>query len=281
MSFVRRTLFPLFSPSLNLMQSLKFAVATSCFRLPLRAALKAVSQTRAQGVVFDARYELTPQELSEAGRRQLLHLLAERGLTVAGLHFPLRRPLHDADRLDQRMQAIKSAMSFGAQVKATVLTVPIGPLPPVDAPEETQRFSEILEDLANHGNHVGVQLAVLPHPETPERINTQLDAIRSGFVGINFDPAIFLQGETSLSSAIQTFLGRILHVELRDVVRTSHGGTKEVAVGRGEVDWMEVVPSLVEIEYRGWLTASRGEGNSPIEDCANAIAYAQNVGWGA
>ncbi|MFO1021355.1 MAG: sugar phosphate isomerase/epimerase [Planctomycetales bacterium] len=262
------------------MQPLKFAVATAGFQQPLRTALKSAASTHAAGIVFDARYELTPQELSESGRRQLLHFLQELGLTTAAVHFPLRRPLHDLPELDRRLAAIKDTMAFTFQMKARVLTVRIGPFPePADSPE-ARRMTQILEELAAHGNHVGVQLAVIPTQQSAEQLLASLQGIETGFVGVDFDPTAFLSAGEDPAQALRTLHDRLLHFEVRDAFRQQAGQIREVPVGRGEVEWIEVIPSLLETEYTGWLTASRTDGPDRVGDCARAIEYLQQIGWG-
>src|SRR6266404_4886160 len=71
------------------MPPLKIAVATRCLSLPLKDSLRVAASLGAKGVQFDAREELRPGDLTETGRRQLLHGLGELGLSVASLAFPM------------------------------------------------------------------------------------------------------------------------------------------------------------------------------------------------
>lgn len=261
------------------MQSLKFAVATAGFQQPLRTALRSAAATRATGIVFDARYELTPQELSESGRRQLNHLLQELGLKTAAVHFPLRRTLQDLHELDRRLAAIKEAMAFTFQMQARILTLRIGPPPEVADSPEALRLTQILEELASHGNHVGVQLAIIPAQQTAEQLLALIEGIKTGFVGVDFDPTAFLSSGEDPSQALRTLHARLLHFEVRDAFRQQTAQIREVPVGRGEVEWVEVIPTLLETEYTGWLTASRTDGSDRIGDCARAVEYLQQIGW--
>jgi sugar phosphate isomerase/epimerase len=109
-------------------------------------------------VLLDARKELTPGELSETGRRQLLHMLSELELSVVALDFPTRRPLHDIERLELRLNTLRDAMQLAAQLKAKVVTVRTGRIAAEPDSPETKILIGILNDLARHGNHVGITL---------------------------------------------------------------------------------------------------------------------------
>src|SRR5579864_8879244 len=111
------------------MTSLRIAIATRCLNLPLRESLRAAASLGAKGVQFDAREELKPGELTDTGRRQLLHGLDELGLSLASLAFPARRSLYDEEQLDGRVAALKCALEHAWQLKARALTVRIGKIP--------------------------------------------------------------------------------------------------------------------------------------------------------
>ncbi|MBY0328364.1 MAG: sugar phosphate isomerase/epimerase, partial [Gemmataceae bacterium] len=57
------------------MNRCKFGVKLECFGVPLRKALLLAAQAGAQGVQFDVTGELSPDKLSESGRREISYLL--------------------------------------------------------------------------------------------------------------------------------------------------------------------------------------------------------------
>ncbi len=48
-------------------------------------------------------------------------------------------------------------------------------------------------------------------------------------------------------------------------------------VGRGEVDWDAMVALFDEMNYNGWLTVARYEGDDPLGDATRAVTYLGNV----
>ncbi len=259
------------------MHALRIAIATACFQQPLKVAVRMAAEAGAAGVQLDVRDELRPGELSETGRRQFLHRLDELGLKVAALHFPARRPFSSPDQIDARVAATKSALDFAAQLGAGVVTARVGRVPTEASSDDYRLLQEVLSDLARHANHVGAILAITPTHDAPQALGELLATIKTGPIGINFDPAEFVMSGHSAGPALRGLHALVQHFEARDGVRDIDGGGLEVALGRGEVDWVELLPLLAEIPYRGWLTVSRTGGDDIVGDAVRAVQYLKQV----
>jgi sugar phosphate isomerase/epimerase len=258
------------------MRILKLAVATEVFGLPLRESLLAAAEGGAQGVRFNARDELRPGDLTDTGRRQFLHLLGERDLSVASLTFPTRRALYDETQLEARLAALKSAIEFTRQLRSSVLTFRIGRLPADDSKEQAILF-DLLVDLARHGNQFGVVPCITPLAEPIDRLATLLSGIKSGPLGIDLDPAAMAVAGDPAHEVYRRHHQIVGHVLGRDAVKDLDGSSSEVALGRGEVDWVELLPMLSEGEYRGWVTVTRTQGEDRAGDALRAIKYLSQV----
>lgn len=259
------------------MHRFRLAVATRCLEMPLRASLQAAVNCGAEGVQFDVRDELRPAELTESGRRDLRHFLDELGLQVAGATFPLRRALTDEHELDRRIAALKQAMRWAFDLQARVLTFRLGRLPTNWDGKEAQTLREILDDLARHANHVGVVLAVTPARDSAADLKQVLSAIQTGPIGIDFDPAQFVMAAHDPIAALRTLHAFTDHVQLRDGLSDIDSGGAETPVGQGAVPWIEVLATLGEIEYSGWLTAIRSQGSDKPGDLRQAITYVRRL----
>lgn len=253
------------------MHRFRLAVATRTWSLPLLDKLRAATATGATGVQVDVREELPTGSLSETGLRDFLHVVRELGLSVASTVFPLRHPLASEYQLDRRLAAIREAMQFTYQLGASTLCLPAGRLPEDRTAREGTLLFEVLGDLARHGNHAGVTLALTPMGDPAERLRDWVNNITTGPVGIDFDPAQFAQAGHSTSESLRTLHGLVSHVQLRDGVRTLTGGGEETAFGQGAVDWIEFLALLNEMDYPGWLTALRTGGDDRPRDVARAV----------
>ena len=255
----------------------KIAVAPAPFSLSLKESIEAVSQTGADGVQFNARDELKSKEFGETARRELLHRLSERGLGIASLTFPLRRPLYDVEHLDGRVAALKEAMEFAGKIRCRVVTTRIGRLPEENSPD-AQRLQDALRDLAQYGNHVGVVLCITPSSDTSAALLKWLGTITEGPLGVDFDPAGALISHLEPATALRELHTLVSHYQARDAVRDLESGGIEAQLGRGEVDWDQQLAILDDMKYSGWLTVRRTNSENPHLDCTRAVAYLRQVG---
>ena len=70
----------------------------------------------------------------------------------------------------------------------------------------------------------------------------------------------------------------IAHVHAVDgVYDLASGHGVEVQLGRGSADFPEILGSLEEFGYQGWLTIERRDSRQPIVDIENAIKYLRSM----
>ncbi|MBA3313167.1 MAG: sugar phosphate isomerase/epimerase [Planctomycetota bacterium] len=230
----------------------------------------------ANGAQLDLRYELPPGHLSETGRRQFRNLFNEHGLAIAPALFPLRRALADSVGIEERIAALTAALRFAAELKVPGLIIRPGSIPPAETPERTLMI-ELLNDLARAGDHVGVTLTVTTGREPSATFLEVVSAVTAGPIGINFDPAAAVMSERDPAAEIRTSHAFLKHLRVRDGLRDTDGAGVEVEVGRGEVDWDEVIAALAEADFAGWMTPDRTSGEDPATDAARAVSYIRNV----
>ena len=258
------------------MHKFRLAIATRCFLQPLVASIKSAAELNVQGLQFDVRNELKASELTETGRRDLLHQIREHGLTVASAVFPLNYPLYEPDKIDVRIAAIRDAMRFAYSIKANTLCLRVGRIPEDPESKERKLLVEGLSDLAKHANHIGTALAITPSNDSAETLRTLLDEIKTGPIGIDFDPAHFAMTRRPVAESLRLLHNLVLHFQLRDGDAGIDGGQEE-AVGQGNVDWIEVLATLGEMDYRGWLTSIRTQGSDPGYDVRQGLKFIQRI----
>lgn len=255
----------------------RISVSTFEFGQDLRRALQTAMQMQAEGVQFDLRNQLRPADFGETARKQILHYLAERNLAPASGTFSLRRPLCEPEHLDARLQAIREALTFAAQMKLRTLTLRIGKLPADDAAEYQDLWLPILRELATVANHRGVMLGIIPAGDTPEALLNLIVQVKTGPVCVAADLGGWVLSGRKPHEQLRTLHEVVGHVEVRDATRDIDGIGEETPMGRGEVDWDEVAGLLGEMDYHGWLNVRRSTGNDKLGDMTRAIQYLRNL----
>lgn len=257
------------------MFAIKQAVATRCLGLPIRRAVTAAAKMGAGGIQIDVRHELNARELSDTGRRQFLHSVSEHNLRVASTFLPTRSTLYDSTNLDQRVSAIRSAMEFTRQLGTNILTLSAGPMPEADSPEYTV-LTEVLTELATHGNHVGTTLCLRSGSAKPEDLLNLLNGIETGPLGIDFDPAASIAAGRESQSDYSDLHKLVHHVRATDTANAADNSSIEVPIGQGRVPWMELIVMLGEGTFSGWMSVERITGSRKAEDIENGIEFLKN-----
>ncbi len=250
----------------------QYAIATRCLEMPLRRTLPVVAGMGADGVQVDVRHELNARGLSATGRRQFVVSLDHHNLRLATTFFPIRSNLADLDRLDQRVSAIRDAMRFSHELGTETMVVNPGVWPVADSPDRS-RLLEVLSELADHGNRVGTTLCLRSSGICPRELRSVLENVKSGPLGIDFDPAgsVVHSGDPLTDFAELHQLVR--HVRATDTALAGDNTPVEVPPGQGRVPWLELLVSVAEARFRGWLTLERGFGTTRAADLQAALEY--------
>ena len=289
--------------------TLRLAVATEDFGKPLRQAIEQAAQNKVQGLRLNARTEVRAEDFSDTALRQLKHYVAEHQLSVAGLMYSSRHAIYDEQHLDQRLDGIRSALTLVRKLGTTELLVRIGRIPdpesadPVtkpDAPKDDdvdslrnpfsfapaastlrsagqsdarkfQLLCDILNDLSSNGSRYGAVLQLQFSSFELERIQQLLSRITTGSVGIVFDPASCVMTGSSPVRVFRDLYQNVGYVRLRDAQKDVDGGGIEVPFGDGNVDWTELLPTIVEANLQSWVCVERTGGDQRDNDVRDAI----------
>ena len=262
----------------------KIAIQCATLRQPFRQAIDTAARLGADGIEIDLRHDLSVAELSRTAIREIRKLLDDRKLKVASLRFPTRRGYGDPSDLERRVDATKRAMQTAFELGGSFLCNAIGTIP---APEDPAWgvLIPVLHDLARHGQKVGTLLAATTSELTADELKGGLAEMPPGgllvdhVLGDGGARAASLIGSGERPERIVEVDGdSIVHVRARDAVREAkqRRGT-EVQLGRGSVDFPELLGRLEERQYRGYFTLQRDETDDPIGDLADGVEYLKNL----
>jgi sugar phosphate isomerase/epimerase len=252
--------------------SLKISIETAALHMPLRKALDAALELGVEGIVIDARNELSPRELSRTGVREVRKMLEDRRLRVVAVAFRTRRGYATAEDLDRRVAATKAAMEMASQFGARMVLNAIGRVPAEDDADGRRMLVEVLDDLGRFGSRVGAILAAETGSESGEQLARLLALFPEGALGIDFNPGKLLAAGFSPEEAISSLGPRILHVHVQDARRgPAPGRTQPVSLGRGDADFPALLAALDEHAYCGYFTVEPAVGDDPMRAMAETI----------
>ena len=131
---------------------------------------------------------------------------------------------------------------------------------------------DIVNDLAAHGSHHGAVLQLQLASYDLLRVSRLLSRINGGPVSLVFDPAICVMTGKSPVPLFRDLYQHIGYIRARDAQKDVDGGGIETPLGDGGVDWTELMPTLVDAEYSGWVCIERTGGDQRDEDVRTAVA---------
>ena len=262
------------------MLELKVAVQLGTLHQPFRDALDSLANFGVQAVELDLRRGMRMEDLTRTAIRQILKLLDDRKMRICSVRFATRRGYDDLEGLERRVEATKQAMTKAFELGATVVCNPLTHVPETGTDAWTL-MHQVLFDLARHSSKVGASLALSTQVPSDD-LKRLLDEASAGVV-LELDPAGVLMAGSRPVEVVEMLGDRILHVRVRDAIRDqSRKGGQEVQVGRGMVDFPELLGKLEERQYQGWLMLGRDDPettNTPasLEELGAGIEFLRNL----
>jgi sugar phosphate isomerase/epimerase len=131
-----------------------------------------------------------------------------------------------------------------------------------------------LSELGAYGQKVGAVLAARTGAEPGGLLAKLIDALPPGAIGVDFDPAELIVRGHSVREALTALAGNVVHVHAKDAVRdlASNRGL-ETPLGRGSVDFAELLGALDEQQFRGYFTIERIGAADPVGELRQAVQY--------
>lgn len=278
--------------------SLQIAVATEDLAGPLRNALDRAARLKVDGVRLNSRSELDIARASDSELRQMLHYARERQLQIAGLLCPVRHALYEEQYLEPRLEVLRQTMAAARKLQTKDVIVRCGSIPseqtsstkepttadsfetlfgvssaPAEKSPQAQftLLCELLNDLTRYGNHVGCVLNLILTDYNAPGLQQLLAEVKNGPCRIVFDPATAVMNQADPEDVFRTLYDHIGYLRARDAGTNLDGGGLEVAVGDGNVDWLQLLPTITEAEFPGWVCVERTGGDSRAADVAKGL----------
>ncbi len=260
------------------MLQLKKSITLGSLNLPFRDALQLAAELGAEGVEINARTEVRPRELSRTGVRQIKKWLSDYNLVVSMVQYPTRRGFDDPEDLEQRIEGTKAAMKMAGELGCSFISNRLASLPTADQPDRQQTLEAALHDISNFSMRSGAWLAIRTGGQTGSELAQLLETMPDGGLFIDFDPAELLMHRNPPGDTLRAIGEAVRHFRARDAVRDLSGGpTTEVQLGRGSIDFPELLGMLEEHHYSGFITVDRSAPLNPIIECGQAIEYLDNL----
>jgi sugar phosphate isomerase/epimerase len=260
------------------MLQIKLSIELASLRLPLKKGLLTARDLGAEAIQIDLRNELSPEDLSRTGVRAVRKVLDDLNLRLSAVAFRTRRGYGVLADLEERVEATKRAMSVAYELGTSVLVNHIGRIPNDSDPRARTTMVEVLTDLGHYGQKCGAFLAAETGTESGDELAAFIDSLPPGSISVDFNPANLIKQGHSPADAMRALAAHVTHFHATDATRdVAQGRGFEVPLGQGTAEIPELLALLEEQQYRGYLTISRHDSRSPIEDVKQAMTFLRNL----
>lgn len=212
--------------------------------------------------------ELSPQELSQSGRRHLRAFMRGLGLAPASMvaDFPQLR-LTDPRAVEERIERTRQAIELARDAGIPVVTSAVGALTHPERPEPSSGAVDALRELAAHADRCGVTFSIRPTQDSGERVRAVLDAAGASTLRIDLDPAEQVMSGANPLAMIMRCPGEIAVIHARDGTLGSRDRSgRETVLGSGDVDFATLADVLRELDYNGPLVLRRTDSPNAVAD---------------
>ena len=243
------------------METDRLSVPTLALARDLRTALRRARDLGFHGVELDARGGLAPAAVTQTGLRQIRKWLGDEGLVVSAVSFRTRGGYGDAERLEGRIAATKSAFALAHGLGAGLVLNHVGDIPAEPTGPVWHLLLDVLADLGRWSQQVGATLCVEVGQAAPADLLRLVAALPEGSLTCDIvTGALVVHGHDPVA-AVEALAGHVASVHATDAVAGAFAGRgRAVILGTGHVDFPAVFAALEERGYRGWI------GLEPVED---------------
>lgn len=260
------------------MTHLKIGIRIESLGLPLRKALQHVASLGVGGVQVDAAGDLSPDRLSETGRREFRNLLRAYNLELTALGCRMRRGLDAPENQQQRIEHVRKVLSLSFDLGPRRVIVEAGRVPDDLDSKRAALLGDALLALARHGDRTGTTLALETGLESGTDLAKYLARFDTGSLGVNLDPANLMLHGFDVMDSTRALQGKIIHVHARDAAAArANALATEVPLGHGDIEWIQFLGTLEEVEYRGWIVIERETGENRAGDIAEGVGFLRRL----
>ena len=187
----------------------------------------------------------------------------------------MRVGLDMPEQQESRIDYLKQAMTLAFELGCRSVIIQPGPIPKDEKDPRFSLLTDALLTLGQHGDRVGATLALETGQEDPETLDAYLGKMNTGGLAVAFNPGFLLVHGRDPYGAARLLRSRIVCVHATDARRGL--SPRLVAVGRGDLDWLEMIAVFAEIEYRGFLTIDVEPGPNAANDATAGVAFLKRL----
>jgi sugar phosphate isomerase/epimerase len=272
---------------------MKFAFSSNAFtRYNLIETIKIISSLGYKGIEIMADVpHAYPKQLTSSDISEIHQVLNENGLAVSNVNAFMHHADGDtyhpswieedpnlrAKRVSYTLDCIDLARDLGA---TCISTEPGGPLDGLSRNLGLEMFKEGLAKVGPSAREKGIRILIEPEPGLLIENSTQFlelfAELDPDVFGINFDVGHFFCVGENVSDLIRRMQQYIHHFHLEDIAATREH--RHLMLGDGAIDLEDVLATIKEINYSGFITVELYTyAHAAVDSATSAMEYLKKL----
>lgn len=181
----------------------------------------------------------------------------------------------------QRIADLKAGSDFTAALGVDKMITHMGFLPEFPGDPVYPAVVSAIREVAEYCRERGQYLLFETGQETPVTLLRTIQAVGTGNLGINLDPAnLILYGKANPVDALDVFGRYVMELHGKDGLYPTEGSHlgAETRIGDGKADYPRLISRLAELGFEGTVTIEREiDGEEQIRDVIYAKEYLENL----
>lgn len=180
-----------------------------------------------------------------------------------------------------RIQDLKMGSDFAKKIGVTDVITHVGFLPENPCTTEFHEVVCVIREVAEYCKKNDQYFLFETGQETPVTLRRTIEAVGTGNLGINLDPAnLIMYGKANPVDSLEVFGEFVRNIHGKDGCYPTNGAELgvETPIGSGKVDYPAFVKKLQAIGYDGPITIEREiSGEQQIKDIKDAKEFLENL----
>jgi sugar phosphate isomerase/epimerase len=134
-----------------------------------------------------------------------------------------------------------------------------------------------LEEVGKRADRYGVTLAMRSELSSLSALERAIAASGCQWFGVDFDPVAMLRDVWDSDEVFSRLGAMVRHVRGRDASSGADRRTRPAVIGKGSVNWGELMGNLDEAHYQGWVTVDSMELENRAEAARVGVEYLKRL----
>ena len=242
-------------------------VVLESLRLRIKDGIKTASALGFKGIQIDAtQREITPENLSLTGRRELRRLIDTNRLCLCALGGELGVGFINENEFDFLIKRIKAIINLALDLKTSIITAQIGSISTQTDSTYWHAVNAALSEIGRHAENHGCRLAAKISFDSYSTLKDFLKSLYTEGIKLIYDPASLIINNLDPIKGIHELHKYIVHTNLWDTRQTEEGRNIEVPIGEGIIPVEEFVSTLESTGYHGFYVINSKTMQQPVEN---------------